>query len=95
MYGFLIGLTLGIMQIGSISYRMVHIIIGNPIQVFLSGLIINLAYFFSITIVVDQDIIGYLGFALGASLVTTWLSYKNRVKDDANRNREEVASNTT
>lgn len=74
MIDFLTGFVLGVTSVGLTTYRMVEVVDSNSMKVFISSIGISVAYFLSIRFIVDQNIVGYIGFSLGAATVTTLLA---------------------
>lgn len=74
MVNFVIGLVLGLVQIGSHNYRMISIVERKPIKVLLSSLVVSCVYFFSVKLVVDNNWASYIGFSIGAAFITTGLA---------------------
>jgi hypothetical protein len=80
MIDLLIGFVLGVASVGLTTYRMVKVVDSNPLRVFVASIGISIAYFFSIRFIVDQNMIGYIGFSLGAATITTLLaSYRKKL----------------
>lgn len=80
------GFILGIVLVGSITYRNIFVYDGKiPNAVITSG-IVSITYWFGIKFVVTNNIIGYLGFAIGELLIVGIMSYKQRITKDANKN---------
>lgn len=75
---FFIGLLLGITCVGLTTKRTLEIISGNPIQVFLLCLPISLTYYLNMQYVVSDNLSGYIGFSLGAAIITSYIAYKRK-----------------
>lgn len=92
---FLIGLTLGITQIGAQTWRTVQVVKGHVGYVILSNLILSAGFWFSIRFVVERDVPGYVGFSLGAGAVTAFLAWQTKRELDrkrsANRRKDDAA----
>ena len=69
---------LGITCVGLTTKRTLEIISGNPIKVFLLCLPISLTYYLNMQYVVSDNLSGYIGFSLGAAIITSYIAYKRK-----------------
>jgi hypothetical protein len=51
---------------------------GRPLNTVLASGLISLTYIFGVNFVVKEQWLGYLGFSVGAALVTGLLAYKRK-----------------
>jgi len=77
----MIGVCLGAAQVGAQTYRIVQTLVGERVKVLLASVVLAVAYWLSINLVVQQDLIGYIGFAFGAGMVSVLMAHKNAVHD--------------
>ena len=87
MISLIIGLFLGMAQIGSSTWRTVQVVHGKPLGALAASLIISVTYYFSISFVMVNNLWGYLGFSIGATLITTGLAYYHATQDRADSTR--------
>jgi hypothetical protein len=78
MSDFFIGLILGLTCVGLTTQRTLEIIDGKFVKVFLLCLPISLTYYLNMQYVVSDNISGYVGFSLGAAIITSYLAYKRK-----------------
>lgn len=80
MISFFTGLLIGATQIGAGTWRTMSVISGNLVKVMTANIIVSIGFWFSIQFVIQRDLPGYIGFSLGAGILTLLLTYKNRIK---------------
>lgn len=84
MTSLLAGLVLGMAQIGSSTWRTVQVVKGKPLGALAASLIIAITYYFSIAFVMADNLWGYLGFSIGATIITTGLAHYHAIQDKSN-----------
>ena len=72
------GLIVGFVQVGSTMWRTIQVIRGEVLKTLLGSIIISIGYFISINMLVDNDIVGYISFSVGAALATMYIAYTNK-----------------
>ena len=85
---FLFGLTL----IGATTQRTIAVFQGRVFATSLLSIFVSLTYWFNIQYVVEANVTAYISFSTGAVLVTSFLAYKEKKKN--NKKPPSVVSNT-
>lgn len=80
MTSFLLGLFIGVVSIGAHTWRFVQVTHGKVFHTLIPSIAISIAYWFSVDFVVKQDLSSYIGFSVGAALVTMFIAYTERDK---------------
>lgn len=71
---------LGACQIGATTQRIVEVTNGRLLGAIWSSLIISMAYYIGITFIVNKDLIGYIGYSIGATFITAYMAHMNKKK---------------
>ena len=77
MIGFLEGLIIGFIVVGTSVQRTLNVHRGNVLYTAVISIINSVAYFISIRYVVTENYVDFLGTAVGAVIVCSYLAYKN------------------
>jgi hypothetical protein len=91
MLELLSGILVGIMQVGSSTSRTVEVMRGKPFNVLMASLVISVAFYFSVSFVIANNFLGYIGFSIGAAFATTLLAYRRQLKKREKREQKEQA----
>ena len=78
MTSLLLGMIIGAIQVGSVTWRMVQIINGKVINVFLASIFVSISYYIGIYFIIKDDITAYIGFSIGAAIATMSVAQHNR-----------------
>lgn len=78
MYELLYGFIIGALTIGSTTYRTVKVIEGKVLPVATSSILHSVLYYYAMKQIINNDMMGYAGFSIGAALSTCYLAYKQR-----------------
>lgn len=82
-----LGALLGATQVGANVWRTLLVQEGRYLIVWIPGIIISAAYFLGVLFIIQGNILGYIGFSIGALIITTWMAkrYATRIHDSNNR----------
>ena len=71
MVTFLLGFLIGIITIGSLTWRTISVYDGKILTALFTTITVSTAYWFGIKFIVTDNVIGYMGFALGEIIIVT------------------------
>jgi uncharacterized membrane protein AbrB (regulator of aidB expression) len=75
---FLIGILLGLIQTGAQTARTIEVMRGHVLNTLLTCIVMNITWWYSTHLVVNNDLTGFFGMCLGAIVVTTAMAYWNK-----------------
>ena len=76
----LYGTILGASQVGCGTWRTIAVSRGLILSTILTSSVISISYFFGMMFIVNADLAGYIGFSLGAMVVTVWIAWREKKK---------------
>jgi hypothetical protein len=79
---FFLGLLIGSLSVGAVTWRQISVYDGQPLHTLMSSSVISITYAFGVNFVVEQDWVGYVGFALGAAFVTSGMAFRQKLKNE-------------
>lgn len=79
---FIIGLLLGATTVGAYTARTLSILAGNPARTVAASALVSATYWFGINFIVEDNLSGYIGFSLGAAVVTGFFAYKEKTRKE-------------
>lgn len=85
MLDFIIGLVSGVVLVGTSTLRTIKIYDGKYVSVALLSFLVTVSYLPGIKYASSESWwggLGYVGFSLGASIVTTYTAYRRKNKQD-------------
>jgi hypothetical protein len=89
MTSLLTGIIIGIVSIGSNTQRVIEVLRGHVLRTLFVSTLISVSYYFSIRYIIEDDLPGYIGFSIGAALVTCYQAHlHNKYKLDKVEQKE-------
>lgn len=77
MASFVLSLIAGMFQIGSATHRTLSVYEGQYHHAWIASVIGSFTYFVGTLLIVQGDLVNYIGFSLGAAIITLWMAWKN------------------
>jgi hypothetical protein len=74
----LLGIFIGSIQVGSVTWRMVQIINGKILNVLLASIFVSASYYVGIYFIIKDNLTAYIGFSIGAALATMTVARNNK-----------------
>lgn len=71
-----VGIFTGMMLVGASTQRTMDVLEGKMLRVFVGCIVISFAHYYMVHFATKGDISGYIGFSLGATLITCYQSYR-------------------
>jgi hypothetical protein len=77
---FLGGVIVGSATIGALSYRTICMYDGEINWVLVMTTVVSISYWFGVKYVVTDNLVGYVGFALGEAAIVAVITYRQKLK---------------
>jgi len=75
MFTLLSAAILGALQVGGATWRTVEVMKGGYASILIASFIISVSYYFSVSYIVDANMVGYVGFSIGAGIANIGLCW--------------------
>lgn len=69
-------------QVGAIMWRTLQVVKGDYFGVIYSSTLVAISYYLGILLIVDNNIPGYIGFSIGATTISMYLAYREKLKKE-------------
>lgn len=79
LLSFVVGIVIGLITVGADVVRTMEVMQGRIAPAVGYSITISVTYFFGITFIANKNLPGYLGFSVGAAMVTGYLAWKKSV----------------
>ena len=74
----LVGILTGMTLVGASTQRTLDVMDGKTLRVFLYCIVISFAHYYMVHFATKGDLSGYIGFSLGATIITCYQSYRRK-----------------